>query len=138
MHPPFGGLVRRCMKDYKIPDTDVTIEKGTNVFISINGLQYDPQYYEQPKKFMPERFDDRNNKNNKSSVEMPFLSFGDGPRNCLGLRLGKLQSKLAIITLLRKFRFELGEEHQNKELKLIPNSITKCPTNGINLKVFSR
>lgn len=137
MHAPFGILGRQCVKNYKLPDSDVVIEKGTNVLISVDGLQYDEQYYDQPYKFIPERFDSKRS-GDKTFVEMPFLSFGDGPRNCLGLRLGKLQSKLAIIALLQTYRFELAEEHLNKELKFIPQSVTKCPVNGINLKVFSR
>lgn len=137
MHAPFGVLNRQCTKDYKLSDSSLVIEKGSMIVISVNGIQYDEQYYDNPEKFQPERFVDKHN-GSKSSVEMPFLAFGDGPRNCLGLRLGKLQSKLGVITLLRKFRFELDEQHQNKELKLNPKSPSKCPVNGINLKVFSR
>lgn len=137
MHAPFGALGRQCVKDYQLKETNTVIEKGTNILISVDGLQYDPQYYDQPNRFMPERFNEKRN-GNKSTQEMPFLAFGGGPRNCLGLRLGKLQSKLAVIALLQKFRFELGEEHLNEELKFIPRSITKCPVNGINLRVVSR
>lgn len=137
MHPPLGNLGRQCMKDYKIAGTDIVIEKGTPVYFSVEGIQYEEQYYEQPNTFWPERFDERRN-GNKTSLEMPFLSFGDGPRNCLGLRLAKLQTKLAIITLLQKYRFELDDQHQNKEIELNPQSFTKYPMNGINLKVFTR
>lgn len=132
MHAPFGALARECVKNYKLPDSDVIIEKGTRVLISVDGLHYDTQYYDQPYQFIPERFDHKRNE------EMPFLSFGDGPRNCLGLRLGKLQSKLAIVALLQKYRFELAEEHLNAELKFVARSPTKCPVNGINLKVLTR
>lgn len=137
LHPPFSFNMRRCTNNYKIPDLDVVVEEGTLIFFSVTGLQYDPKYYDEPKKFKPERYSEEQ-KAGKGFVEMPNLTFGDGPRNCLGMRFGKLQSKIAIVLLLRKFRFELADEHKNTELKLNPLSATPYPINGINLKVVSR
>lgn len=133
MHAPFGALGRECTKDYKVPNSNIVIKKGTRIILSVSGIQHDPQYYEEPNKFNPDRFAEH-----KSFCKMPFLSFGDEPRICLGLRLGKLQAKVAIIKVLQKFRFELGEQHQNKELKISPKSLTRYPINGINLNVVSR
>lgn len=137
LHPPFSISARQCSKEYRIPDTNVVIEKGTTVFFSTLGLHYDPKYYDEPDKFMPERYGETNGPT-KSFLEMPNLTFGDGPRNCLGLRLGKLQSKIAIILLLHKFKFELDDMHKGTELKISPISVVLAPTNGINLKVLSR
>lgn len=137
MHPPFGVLSRQCTKDYKLPNSDAIIEKDTLIMFSLAGIQYDPKYYEHPKKFIPDRFSDAAMVG-KNFLNMPFLTFGDGPRNCLGLRLAKLQVKLAIVHLLQKYKFELGCEHVNTELKLHPKSIVKMPIGGINLKVRSR
>lgn len=133
MHTPFGFFTRRCVNDYKIPDSDVTIEKGTSIMISVDGIHYDPEYYEEPTKFQPERFG-----NEKMSFnENPFLSFGDGPRNCIGLRFAKLQTKLGVVLLLRKFRFDLSQEHELKE-RMNPRGLAKQPSTGINLKVEFR
>lgn len=129
--------MRRCTKDYKIPDTDVVIEEGTLLMFSVSGLHNDPKYYDKPKEFNPDRFSGEQ-KGDKGFVEMPNLSFGEGPRNCLGMALGKLQSKIGVISLLQKFRFDLADEHKNTELKLSPLTLAKTPVNGINLKVFTR
>lgn len=137
MHPPFGASARKSTQNYKIPGTDVVIEKGTLVLFSTSGLQYDPKYYNEPRKFNPERYSDAE-KAGKGFIEMPNLTFGEGPRNCLGMRLGKLQSKVAIILLLQKFKFELADEHKNTELKLHPLAAVKTPINGINLIVTKR
>lgn len=107
------------------------------VFFPIMGLQTDPKYYDEPKKFRPERCAD-SNIGSKSFIEMPYLTFGEGPRNCLGMRLGILQSKIAIILLLRKFKFELADEHKNRELKMNNVSTVLAPANGINLKIYMR
>lgn len=75
---------RECTKDYKVPGTDITIEKGTSIFIPAFALQRDEKYYPEPEKFDPERFSNEN-KSQKTFNEMPYLPFGDGPRNCIGL-----------------------------------------------------
>ena len=125
-----------CTKTYKIPDTDITIDEGTTLLFSAIGLQYDPKYYDQPEEFIPERYSE--SEASKSFVEMPSMVFGEGPRNCLGIRFGKIQPKIAIILLLRKFKFELDDRHKNTELKLNPASVVLMPLNGVNLIVSRR
>lgn len=137
MYPPFPALPRECTKNYKFPGSDCVIEKGTAILIPTIGLHYDPKYFEQPKEFIPSRFDEKIT-NENSFTEMPFLSFGLGPRSCIGLRLAELQMKIAIILLLRKFKFDLGEEHRGKEMKLNPKSPFTAPINGIQLNVSFR
>lgn len=115
----------------------MVIEEGTQILISVTGPQYDPKYYDQPNRFTPERFTDDTNVN-KNSLERPYLSFGDGPRNCIGMRLGKMQSKIGVCLLLRKFSFELGNQHIGKDLVLDPKMGVRAPINGIDLKVKTR
>lgn len=134
MHTPFGFFTRRCVKDYTIPNSNVVIEKGIQVMISVDGIQYDPKYYKEPMLFMPERFSEEK----VPFIQRPFLSFGDGPRNCIGLRFAKLQTKLGVVLLLRKFKFELSDNHKNKELEMSPQGLAKLPTTGINLRVSFR
>lgn len=105
--------------------------------ISINGIHYDPKYYENPTKFMPERFDEEM-AGKKTFTEMPFLAFGAGPRNCIGMRLAKLQSKIAVSLLLKDFKFELDDQHLDRELKIDPRCVPKTPIGGINLKISKR
>ena len=128
---------RECTKDYKIADTNITIEKGTPIFFSVTGPQYDQKFYDEPNEFRPERFGD-DQIASKNSLEMPYLAFGDGPRNCIGMRLGKLQAKIGICVLLRKFSFELDEKHANKTFILDPISTVRIPVDGLNLKVKAR
>lgn len=137
MHPPFGVYTRRCVKDYQIPDTDVVIPEGTTVLFPISALQSDSQYYEKPDQFIPERYDESATKG-KTFLDMPFLAFGDGPRICIGQRLAKLQTKLAVCLMMQRFKFELGDEHKNKPLTFKSSTIIKAPTNGINLIVTRR
>lgn len=78
IYPILGMLFRITTKDFQIPETNVVLKKGTPVFMSVMGIQRDPQIFENPLEFRPERFIDSNvgNGNSKGLIYMPF---GDGP-----------------------------------------------------------
>lgn len=128
-------LNRICNKDYKILGSNCTIEKGTSVVIPSISLQRDPKYYPNPMQFDPSRFLAENTAN-KSFVDMPYMPFGDGPRNCIGLRLGKLQTKVGLLSMLQTYKYSLAEP-QN-ELVISPKTILLAPIGGIPLKVCRR
>lgn len=80
-YAPVPVLFRKCSLDYTIPKTDIRIEKDTFVIVPIQELHYDPEYYAEPEKFEPERFNDEN----KSKIPpYAYLPFGEGPRICIG------------------------------------------------------
>lgn len=123
------------MKSFQIPGTDHVIEKGTDIFIPAAALQRDEKYYPEPNKFKPERFSETSLAG-KNQINRPYLSFGDGQRNCIGIRLGKLQTKVGLIMMLQKFRYELEPEKRNLELEFDPKAFLMVPKGGINLLVF--
>lgn len=75
------ALSRVCTQPYKIPDSDLVLEKGSKVIIPLYSLHHDPQYYSEPYEFKPERFTPEESKERHPFV---FLPFGEGPRNCIG------------------------------------------------------
>ncbi|KAK7788924.1 hypothetical protein R5R35_014076 [Gryllus longicercus] len=95
---------RECVKDYIIPATDsspeVHIKKGEGLWFSMYGLHHDPEYFPNPEKFDPERFNEENIHNIKPFTYMPF---GMGPRNCIGMRFALMEAKIALIYLLANF-----------------------------------
>lgn len=81
MYSTLPVLDRICVKEYKIPGTEVVIEKGCRVIIPSYGLHHDPKYYPDPFKFDPDRFTEENA---KSRPAYTYLPFGEGPRICIG------------------------------------------------------
>jgi len=49
-------------------------------------------------------------KNNAKRPDMTFLPFGEGPRMCIGLRFGMLQSKVGLVSLIRNYKFTLNKK----------------------------
>lgn len=136
-YPTLPFLNRECTQDYKIPGTDVVLKKGVGIHISLLGLHFDEKYYPEPEKFIPERFNEENS-SGKNIINRPYLPFGDGPRTCIGMRMGKMQAKVGVVLLLKDYLFELTEKHIGKELKFAPSAFVMTPVDGIELKCTKR
>lgn len=81
-YPPGPFITRKCTIDYKIPNSDIIIDKDSHVMIPIKNIHYDEDIYEDPEKFDPERFSSENKSKRHAYAHLPF---GEGPRNCIGL-----------------------------------------------------
>lgn len=92
MYPPLGYLNRIPNETYKVPNFDLVIEKGTPIYIPMLGLHYDPEYFPNPNKFDPERFNEENKRDRPACVYFPF---GEGPRACIGEKINSEIKKTA-------------------------------------------
>ncbi|XP_073821343.1 cytochrome P450 6a16 [Musca autumnalis] len=131
LYPALSFLQRICMEDYRVPDTDVLLEKGTFVTIPVKAIHYDPEIYENPTAFRPERFHPSEQQKRHPQA---FLGFGDGPRNCIGLRFGRMQAKVGLIALLSKYRFSVSSKTLDK-MEISKHSFVMVPAKGVWLKV---
>nr|XP_022915994.1 cytochrome P450 6k1-like [Onthophagus taurus] len=113
-YPILPFLDRKCINDYVIPDTDLKIDAGTNVYVSLLGVHYNPENFPNPFIFDPERFA----KGRKGmSEDFSYLSFGAGRRHCIGLRLGKMSLMVAVVKILGKFRIHCFDKYsETKDL----------------------
>ncbi|KAF2887144.1 hypothetical protein ILUMI_19029 [Ignelater luminosus] len=126
-YPPVSVFTRNCTQSYKIPNTDVIIDKHVQVLIPILEIQHDPEYYPEPDKFDPERFspEDKAKRNHYT-----WLPFGEGLRSCIGMRFGLMQTKVALAVLIKHYRFSLNSKTQHL-LILDPQSFILAPLGGV-------
>ncbi|KAL0101734.1 hypothetical protein PUN28_019105 [Cardiocondyla obscurior] len=103
-YPPLPLLNRICTKDVYLPIVNVHLPKGTAITIPVYGLHHDPLIYPDPEKFDPERF---NTDAVKKRHPYAYMPFGEGPRICIGARFGYVQTKVGLVNLLSKYKFDL-------------------------------
>ncbi|NP_001104826.1 cytochrome P450 Cyp6AU1 [Bombyx mori] len=134
MHPTTNTLQRSALEDYTIPGTDIEIEKGTLVLIPPLAFHHDEKIYPEPEKFDPERF---SVENHKSRHACAFLSFGIGPRTCIGIRLAKLQYKVCMVKFLTKYR--VAPSTRTKDAyKIDPLRTALEPEGGVYVDILPR
>lgn len=130
-YPGLPFLNRECTMDYKVPDSDLVIRKGTQLVLPIYGFSMDEQYFPEPECYIPERFEEAS----KNYDEKAYYPFGDGPRNCIAYRMGVLITKIGLILLLSKFTFEAT---QGPKMMFSSASVPLLPKDGILLKISNR
>jgi len=133
-HPPLSNINRIVTQPYIIPDTTAELDEGVRVVIPVYAIHHDPRYYPEPDRFDPERFSDEAK---SFRPHFTFLPFGEGPRNCIGMRFGLLQTKLGLTVLLSNYEFSVCEKTK-QPLELNPKSFITTANGGIWLKISQR
>lgn len=103
--PPAIVIDRECAADFELRDEAgellVKLRKGELVHVPIVALHYDPDNFEEPHEFRPERFDGEH----KHEIRpFTYLPFGVGRRNCIGQRMALMEVKSLIYQLILRFR----------------------------------
>ena len=117
LYPPATYTERRVSKEYNLETESgkiVNLPVDTHVIIPISSIHRDPQNYEEPDKFIPERFMPGYDKEIDS---MTYLPFGHGPRHCIARRIALVNTKLALANLILKYKL-LDGPHTPMELDL--------------------
>lgn len=109
----------------------VVLKEGFRVMIPTYGIHHDPEYYPNPDEFDPDRFTDEEVANRNPFT---FLPFGEGPRNCIGLRFGLIQAKIGLATLLSNFTFTTCEKSL-VPIQFSPTTFVLTSIGGLWLKV---
>ena len=94
---------------------EVPISKGEIMAVGITWLQNCPTEWQNPEKFIPERFDPESEYFFKPGTKKPrdphsFSAFTFGPRNCLGQSYAKVIGKTILARFLQRVELEIDEE----------------------------
>lgn len=117
--------------DYKVPSTNTVLEKGTTVLIPVLAFHRDPAIYPDPEKFDPDRFTKEN-----IATRHPYawIPFGKGPRDCVGMRFGMMQTRLGIATVLNNFTVS-PSGRTPIPIKFQPDATLITPEGGMHLNI---
>ncbi len=77
--------------------------KGTHIFPFVKLVHRNPKYFEEPDRFLPERFIDKETGEFKSNKYV--VTFSAGKRRCPGEQLARTESYVFLAALIKKFTF---------------------------------
>nr|ARA91629.1 cytochrome P450 monooxygenase [Pieris rapae] len=97
---PLAGP-RRVLQDTTIDN--YTIPKNTTVLLAVGDVHFDTEIWDEPHKFMPERFLDSNGNLIKTDH---FYPFGMGRRRCPGDSLAKSFIFITFVGIVQKYKVE--------------------------------
>ncbi|XP_058080837.1 flavonoid 3'-monooxygenase-like isoform X1 [Magnolia sinica] len=109
LHPPLVFLVPR----YPSQTCTVggyTLPKGTQIVINTWVIRRDPEAWDNPLEFCPERFYNSTSKWDYNGNDFGYLPFGSGRRICVGLPLAERMLTYELASLLHSFNWRLPDD----------------------------
>ncbi|XP_054157436.1 uncharacterized protein LOC128955785 [Oppia nitens] len=119
--PPLTSVERDCIEDYTLGNTGITIPKGTTVEFHPYIIHRDPEFFDEPNDFKPDRFLEPRHH------PYAFIPFGGGPRLCIGMRFALNEMRMCIAKMVLNFEFtptpDTKIEYFNGQLLLTPKNV---------------
>ncbi|PZC76747.1 hypothetical protein B5X24_HaOG200076 [Helicoverpa armigera] len=125
LFPPVPLIERKIMRDCEIGD--MKLVKGTSVLINIYQIHRQPDMFENPLEFRPERFE--------KPLKNPFswIPFSAGPRNCIGQKFAMLELKITISEIVKNFYILPASQEPELSADIVLRS-----KNGVHIKLMPR
>jgi cytochrome P450 len=132
MNAPLIRIERVCQKDWFHEQSGLRIKKGMVVQSSAFAVHYNETYFPEPNSFKPERFLPEN----KDKLNpYAFLSFGQGPHNCIGMRFAKEEIQMTIASIIKDYRFAPSAD---SKLEFLPGRTFLNSYKAFHLKLVKR
>ena len=106
---------RTCTKDYFVPELNFTIPKGMHVTLAGGNMHKSSDNFEDPLSFDPEKHFENN-----SQFHPNFIGFGQGPRNCIGMRLAYIIIRTGLVHIVANYKIAKGPKFKDT-FDWIPN-----------------
>ncbi|KAG9449206.1 hypothetical protein H6P81_009171 [Aristolochia fimbriata] len=115
LHPPVPLLIpHRALEDCKV--MNYVIPKDSRAMVNVWAIGRDPETWNDPLKFTPERFLDSGL--DYSGKDFKFTPFGGGRRICPGSPLASLLVPLVLASLIHSFDWSLPHGENPEELDM--------------------
>lgn len=131
LHSPVVNAPRGVVKEFEFGG--YTIPAGTFVMYSIAAGHRLPDVFEKPDIFDPDRFAKPREEDKRTPYSL--VTFGGGPRICIGINMAQIEIKAFAAHVLRSFTLEPLDK---EEIINATYGITSFPQGGIHVRVKPR
>ncbi|XP_068595104.1 thromboxane-A synthase [Brachionichthys hirsutus] len=131
LYPPAFRFGRHIDRDCVV--NGQLLPRGAILEVPVSFLHYDPEHWQEPERFIPERFTPEAKAGRHPFVYLPF---GAGPRMCVGVRLAQLVIRMALVRLFQ--RFTLVTCSDTKIPLELSGTVSLGPKNGVFVKIQRR
>ncbi|XP_071959583.1 1,25-dihydroxyvitamin D(3) 24-hydroxylase, mitochondrial-like [Antedon mediterranea] len=128
LYPTVPGVSRRINRDIEIDGYN--IPAGKTVLLDTYTTARNPEYFEDPLSFKPERW--LNRMKGESLNNFLMLPFGVGVRSCIGRRLTEQELHTLLPMIIKNFQLEI-----DKEVNPVSKAIL-VPDQPLNLRLLDR
>ncbi len=129
LFPPVWALGRKATEDCVIGERP--IPKDSIILMSQYVTHRDPEYFDEPEKFKPERW---TLEMQESLPDFAYFPFGGGARRCIGEQFSWTEGILLLATFGREWRFRMNSSKEPEPLFLL----TLRPKRPLNFVVEKR
>ncbi|XP_032663022.1 cytochrome P450 4C1-like isoform X2 [Odontomachus brunneus] len=132
LFPPVPLIGRQLNEDLQIGG--YTLPKGADILITILTLHRNEKYWPKALTFDPDRFLPENMTN---IHPYSYITFSNGPRNCIGAKYAMISMKILIATLLRTYILKVDKEVKIEQIKLMANFLL-APVIPLKVRIEKR
>lgn len=126
LHSPLHSIFRKVMNPLPVPGTDYIIPPGEYVMVSPGFTHFDPSFFPESEKYVPQRWMEKNTTETTSAskeeetidygfgaitkgVASPYLPFGGGRHRCIGEQFAYVQLGTILSTFISNLKWTLPE-----------------------------
>ena len=130
LYPPAWAIGRLSLEEHMLGE--YRMPAGSLVLLSPYITQRDSRFWDEPERFMPERWTEHTVK--EASQNYTYFPFGGGVRRCIGEGFAWTESVLLLATLARKWRPRLMPDQRIA----LSTMITLRPKYGMRMRLEKR